>query len=389
MLFDDPEDELFEDLDDVSDEEASSIKGEELPPPRAQGELIGHKDVEKHLLELFSGKRHPHALIFSGPKGVGKATMAFRLARYLLKSSEDEYNNALLGPSMFGDEPAKANDLRVDPKDHVFGKVAAGGHPDLLTIERLYDEKKDRRKQEVSVDEIRKIAPFMHKTAAVDGGWRIVIVDDADTMNRSSQNSILKILEEPPEKALLILVTHRIGALLPTILSRASVQSFYQLPDVMVENFITRINPKLTQDDKGLAVSMAQGSLGKAIEYADDKHIPVMAEAFDLLAAFPRPDWTRIQTFSENLGRGGTQEAINIFSESLMWLSASMLKAKAAGGSIPSGLDRFSWLFHEVSLAGWLQICESLAEHFTRSTVGNLDKKFLVMGAYMVFENNV
>lgn len=385
MLFDDPEDE-FLDLDDDVIEAADTI--EEIPVPRAQSQLIGHVDIEKSLLALFQGKRHPHAIIFSGPQGIGKATLAFRLARFLLKSSEDEYNNALMGPSMFGDEPAPAKDLYVDPKDHVFGKVAAGGHPDLLTIERLYDDKKDRRKTEVSVDEIRKIAPFMRKTPAVDGGWRIVIVDDADTMNRNSQNSILKILEEPPEKSLLILVTHRLGALLPTILSRASVQSFYPLEDQTLKDFLARVNPKILTEDKDLVVQMAEGSLGRAIEYADEKNIAVITQAFELLASWPKFDWVKIQYFADLMGKGATPEAQRSLQDCLLWLSGAILKSKAAGKPIPAGLARFNHIAQEVSLAGWLQICDSLKEHFTRIQTGNLDKRFMVMGAFMVFENN-
>ena len=387
MLFDDFEEEMGDDDDYLNDVE-DVISGD-LPDPRAQAHLIGHADIEKRLLDLFKSGRHPHAIIFAGPQGVGKATMAFRLARYLLKTSEDEYNNALSGPSMFGDESVDAKDLNVDSKDPVFSKVAAGGHPDLLTIERLYDDKKDRRKTEVSVDEIRKIAPFMRKTAAVDGGWRIVIVDDADTMNRNSQNSILKILEEPPEKSLLILVTHRLGALLPTILSRASVLNFYPLEPQILKDFLARVNPRLLSEDKDLVISMAEGSLGRAVEYADEKNLAVITQAFELLSAWPRFDWVKIQHFADSLGKGATPEAQKALQDSLLWLSASLLKAKASNVSIPPGLERFSALWQEVSLAGWLQICETLKEHFTRILTGNLDKRFMVMGAFTIFENNV
>ncbi len=387
MLFDELEEELFDAHDDGADEEAEEAVSGELPPPRAQSELIGHADIEKKLLNLFESKRHPHAIIFAGPQGIGKSTMAFRLARYLLKTSEDA--NDPQGFDMFGGPPEPAKNLHVDVKDQVFSKVAAGGHPDLLTIERLYDEKKDRRKAEVSVEEIRRIAPFMRKTPAVDGGWRIVIVDDADTMNRNSQNSILKILEEPPEKSLIILITHRLGALLPTILSRASVENFYPLDNNLLKDTLSRVNPKLSADNRDLVISMAEGSLGRALEYADDKNLAVIAQSFELLAEWPRLDWTKIQYFSDTMGRGATDESQHSFQDGLMWLAGSLLKAKAANRAVPVGLERFSGIMADVSLAGWLQICDTLNQHFTRVQTGNLDKKFMVMGAFMVFENNV
>ena len=387
MLFDDEEDNLFDD-DLIDIEETDTVMGD-MPAPRAQHALSGHSDIEQKLLNLFQSGRHPHALIFSGPSGIGKATMAFRLARFLLKQAEDEYNEQMMGAGLFGDEKQPPQNLHVDPKDPVFGKVAAGGHPDLLTIERLYDDKKDRRKTEVSVDEIRKIAPFMRKTPAIEGGWRIVIVDDADTMNRSSQNSILKILEEPPTKSLIILVTHRLGALLPTILSRASVINFYPLSDDVLTEFLTRINPKLLAEHKTMIVNMAEGSLGRAIDYADDKNFPIITQSLDILAKLPKFDWNSIQHFADNLGRGATPEMQKSFQDVLVWFSSSFAMSAATGRDLPPALKPAARLLSEVSLAGWLQICDRLNEHFTRVQTGNLDKRYMVMGAFTVFENNV
>lgn len=386
MLFDEMEEELFE-ADDDNIEVEETISGE-LPQPRVQTDLIGHADIERYLLKLFSGNRHPHAIIFAGPIGIGKSTMAFRLARYLLKTSEDEYNEAAMGSGLFGDTKDPAPNLYVEAKDPVASKVASAGHPDFLTIERLYDEKKDRRKTEVSVDEIRRIAPFMRKTPAVDGGWRIVVVDDADTMNRNSQNSILKILEEPPEKSLLILITHRLGALLPTILSRASVLNFYPLEDRLLMDALGKINSSLTPDERNLVVAMAQGSLGGALLYAEQKNSDVILQSYSLLADFPKFDWTKIQLFADTLGKGATTEVQQSFQDGLLWLAQTALKTKAADSALPIPLEPYRSLYEKVSLAGWLQICDSLTEHFTRIHTGNLDKRFMVMGAYMVFENN-
>ena len=387
MLFDtEDEEDLFEVDNDPEELVDASFQ---VVAARAQADLIGHKEIEKNLLDLFASKRHPHAIIFAGPNGVGKSTMAFRLARYLLKTSEDEYNETMMGSSLFG-APTKeiAKDLSVAANDQVFSKVAASGHPDLLTIERLYDEKKDRRKTEVTVDEIRKIAPFMRKTPAIDGGWRIVIVDDADTMNRNSQNSILKILEEPPEKSLLILVTHRIGALLPTILSRASVQSFYPLSEQEIKTFLARSNPKLQGDNLDLVIDIAEGSLGRSLTLANSENFEVIAQTLDLLTAWPSLDWTKIQYFADSLGKGATPGSQQAFQECLLWLSGSILKSKASDKPVFKAFDRFSSLANQVSLAGWLQICDLLREHFTRVQVGTLDKKFMVMGAFTIFENN-
>lgn len=390
MLFDEmevDEDDLFDDEDSNGVSEVA--KPDEMPAPRAQNLLIGHQDIEKQLLDLFSGSRAPHAIIFAGPSGVGKSTMAFRLARYLLKKSEDEANEGMFGGNMFGDVAPPPTSLFVDSKDQVFSKVAAGGHPDLLTVERVYDEKKDRRKAELGVEEARKIGPFMRKTPAIENGWRIVIVDDADLMNRNSQNAILKILEEPPEKSLLVLITHRLGALLPTILSRASVLNFYPLAEEALTTVLAKINPRLLQEEKDLFIGMAEGSIGRLALYADPKNSPTISEVISFLASWPKFDWTRIQHFSETVGRGATHEIQQSFQDALLWVSSSILKAKAEEKPLPHTLSALQTLYYEVPLARWLQICDTLREHFTRVHSGNLDKRFLVMGAFMVFENNV
>ena len=181
-------------ISDEDDDDEDIRELAPLPSPREATDLIGHMAVDAMLQGLVNGGAMPHAVIFAGSAGIGKATAAFRLARLLL--------------------------ARPGAADDVARKVASGGHPDLLVVERPHDDRKDRRRDAVDIDSIRRIAPFMHMTASQDGGWRVAIVDDADTMTTQAQNAILKILEEPPSRAVLILVCHRIGGLIPTIRSR-------------------------------------------------------------------------------------------------------------------------------------------------------------------------
>ena len=169
---------------DENDEEISvnEVQPEGLRHPRAMDFCLGHDAVEQKLLGFINGQRPPHGLIFTGPKGIGKATMAYRFARYLLKNGTPDKAQ----DSLFGAPPAPEN-LFVSPDDPIFRRVSSGGHADMMSVERAYDTVKNRYKSGVEVDEIRKVAPFLRMTAA-DGGWRVVIIDDADTMNRNSQN---------------------------------------------------------------------------------------------------------------------------------------------------------------------------------------------------------
>ena len=163
------------------------------PQCRANLELVGRtKRPNTRCVALSRSGRIRMRIPISGPRGIGKATLAFRLARFVL---------AHLGGAS---EPAPGEGLAIPSESGVFRRVAAGGHADLLTVERAYDPRRKRLRTEIVVDDAREIATFLHLTPA-EGGWRVVVVDGADEMNRSAANALLKILEEPPRRALLLL----------------------------------------------------------------------------------------------------------------------------------------------------------------------------------------
>src|SRR5436305_3181142 len=207
------------------------------PAPRANPDLFGHEAAETALSRLFGQHRLPHALLLTGPRGIGKATLAFRLARFVLARSTGE-----LEPGLFGDVAGEG--LAVPPDSGVFRRVASGGHADLLTVERAYDPRRRRLRGEIVVDDVRAIASFLRLTPA-EGGWRVVIVDGADEMNRNAANSLLKILEEPPRRAVLLLVAHSPGRLLPTIRSRCRRFPLTPLPPTTVRRLRARYRPDL------------------------------------------------------------------------------------------------------------------------------------------------
>ena len=175
--------------------------------PRANPLLMGQGEAVARLEAFYRSGRLPHAMILSGPRGVGKATLAFSFARWLLAQGGA---GGLFGAA----EPQP--DLAVDPSDAVFRRVASGGHPDLLTLERTVNEKTGKLRDEIIIEDTRAVGAFLRLTPA-EGGWRIVVVDAADELNRNSANALLKVLEEPPRQALLLLVAHAPGSLLPTI----------------------------------------------------------------------------------------------------------------------------------------------------------------------------
>ena len=182
----------------------------EAPHPRATTVLFGQAAAEAALLTAYRGGRIPHAFLIVGPKGIGKATLAYRLARFVLAH-----------PDPAAPDVVAAASLAVDAEHPVARRIAAQAQGDLLILERTLNDKGTLR-QQIAVDDIRRTVSFFGSTAG-EGGWRIAIVDSVDELNRSGANALLKVLEEPPERALLLLVSHSAARVPATLRSRCRI----------------------------------------------------------------------------------------------------------------------------------------------------------------------
>src|ERR1700755_3382400 len=175
--------------------------------PRETTELFGHREAEAALLNAYRSGRIPHAWLIGGAQGIGKATLAYRMARFVLAHGNPR-----------SDAASRAETLQVDPSDPVARQVATGAHGGLLTLERSLNDKGVMRTV-ITVGETRETISFFGSPAAVDG-WRGCVVDTVDELNPNAANALLKILEEPPQRSLFLLVSHAPARVLPTILSR-------------------------------------------------------------------------------------------------------------------------------------------------------------------------
>ena len=190
-----------------------------IPHPRATSELFGHAEAEQTLLDAYRGGRIPHAWLIGGERGIGKATLAYRMARFVLAH-----------PDPAAPAVQNAKSLAV-PADHpVARRIAGQAHSDLLVLERVINEKTGKLFTVTRVDDVRRTVPFFGSTAG-EGGWRVAIVDPLEDLNRDGENALLKVLEEPPPRALLLLVSHAPGRVLPTIRSRCRTLILRPLAD--------------------------------------------------------------------------------------------------------------------------------------------------------------
>ena len=282
--------------------------------PRRATELYGHKPAEARLLQAHqSGKLH-HAWLLSGPKGIGKATLAYRFAKFLLQV-----------PTAHG---ARAHStLHIAPEGHAFRQVAAAAHPDLLIIERAVDPRAKRLKTEIAVDDARDAQGFFARTSGA-GGWRIAIVDAADDLNSESANALLKVIEEPPKQSIFLIVCNQPGRLLRTIRSRCLHLPMDPLSSDDTWKGLRHLPDGAVEAEEGAvreAAELSRGSPGKALDLIGSRGAAAFGEFLKRSKLSPA---TAVEIASAFSGRE-TAEDYFIFCELLVGWTAE--QARAAG----------------------------------------------------------
>ena len=265
-----------------------------FPHPRESSRLVGHAAAERTLLQAIASGRLAHAWLFAGPQGIGKATLAYRFARFLLRFG------APVG------EPRPS--LDVDPDDPVSRRVAALSHGNLLVLRRPWKPGEKKPKTVVTVGEVRRVQNFF-ALAAGEEGWRVCIIDCADDMNLSAANALLKTLEEPPGKSVLIAVSHAPGRLLPTIRSRCRRLNLKPLSDDEVRLVLRLSAPRLKAKTLDRLVPLAGGSPGKALQLAELDGVALYDEIAGLLAELPALRERAIFRLGDRLARPGVDRS--------------------------------------------------------------------------------
>lgn len=355
--------------------------------PRHTAALFGHEAAEKTLLDAWSSGRLPHGWLITGPRGVGKSTLAFRFARFLLKhgpaSAVDD------GPSLFGDAPVLPKSLDVSEEDPVFARVANSGHADLITVERSWDDKGDRWRGDIVVQDVRAVIDRFGKTAA-EGGYRVCIVDAADDMNINAANALLKILEEPPPNAVLMLISHAPGSLLPTIRSRCRRLPLKPLEEAPLQQAIGGLLPDLDgAEQRGLAV-LAEGSPGRAVTLASQGGLKLLQGLLDMVAQLPKPDIAKLHAFGDALARDRSGTGFALMTELFRWWLARLVRAAAAGrigGAgwaeiFPGETALAQRLAQWQGPARWAEDWESLGRLLDRGESVNLDRKQMLLNLF-------
>ncbi len=263
----------------------------------------------------------------------------------------------------------------------MFKRIASGGHADLRTIERPYDEKRQRLRSEIPVDDVRVVAPFLAATAA-EGGWRIVIIDGADAMNRNSANALLKILEEPPERAILILTAARPSVLPATVLSRCRRLAMPRLADAVVVQLVQRMLPALADSEVAALARASEGSIGRAIVLAEQGGLAAERRIAQLLDGLTSLPLEKILKLCEEAAAAEEARGFALTSESLRRWLGQVVRAAADGGPDPridepgrKDAERIRRVARAASLDRWLEVWDNTVRLLSQVEHANLDRK--------------
>jgi DNA polymerase-3 subunit delta' len=263
----------------------------EAPHPRDTMQMFGHAEAEQTLLNAYRGGHIAHAWLIGGPRGIGKATLAYRMARFVLAN-----------PDPAAEAVRNAVSLAVGTDHPAARRISNEAHPDLLVLQRTINEKTGKLYQDIVVDEIRRAVPFFGSTAG-EGGWRIAIVDSVEELNRSGENSLLKILEEPPPRSLLLLVSNAPGRVLPTIRSRCRLLALRPLSGREAAQAVAAATDRSAEEPEVIeAVAAANGSVGRALDLLDEDTLALRRKVTDLLGQLPAPDPQAMHALGDALG---------------------------------------------------------------------------------------
>jgi DNA polymerase III subunit delta' len=330
--------------------------------PRLTRRLVGQEAAEQRLIAAYLSGRLHHGWLLAGPSGIGKATLAYRFARFLLSHS---HHTAFATPPQ---------NLDVAPDDPADTLVTARSHPDLLVVQRVLDPKTERLKSTISVEVSREASHFFSLSPAM-GGWRVCIVDAADDLTADAANALLKVLEEPPARSVFVIVAHAPGRLLATIRSRCIRLDLKPLEtgavlEVLSELGIGRDSPP---DELAAIAGLAQGSPGRALALIDSQGARLFVKFQDLAVRPPPFDRSGLLDIANHLKRVDAAEDFPVFSDLMCDWIASTARRHAVAGGLSAAQT-------------WAQAHYDIGHSIRRANALNLDLRQVLLEAFATIE---
>lgn len=311
--------------------------------------IVGHAEALRQIAEAFASARMHHAWMISGIEGIGKTTLAYHIAHHALSGGSNQAGN-------------------IDLNHRVAKLITAEAHPDMLVVRRAADEKTGELRSVIVVEDALKIASFLHKTST-HGGWRVVIIDEAHHLNRFGMNAILKILEEPPPRTLILITVTTPGVLLPTIRSRCRILQLSPLNSECMLKLLMRHKPDLKEHDVTQLIELSGGSIGFALKIIQTETLPLYSEMLDIIKNIPKFDVSRLHKLAEQVGKKSDADSFDVLTTLLAEHLRRLAYQQALADTKAGYLDRK------------IQLWDKVRATLALADTGSLDRKVAFINA--------
>ncbi len=348
---------------------------EPFPHPRMTARLFGHERAAAELAGGAADGRLHHGWLITGREGIGKATLAYQFAIWLLARPVDRHTDYALA---------------VGPDAPAARQVRAMSHSGVLTLRRTWDPKTKRFTSVVTVDEVRRLRNFLGHTMGGDG-WRVVIVDPADDLNPAAANALLKSLEEPPPQTVFLLLAAEPGRLLPTIRSRCRLLALDPLPDPVLWSAVVAACSAAGVDPpdeaaRGRLAVLARGSAGRFLTLAASGGLATDDAVRRALQLLPKVDWPAAHAIAEEMAGAAGEARLEQFYELLLDLLARLVRARAGGPADAADSALAARVIPDGALATFADLWEIIGREKAEAQALNLDRKTLVLGTFARLE---
>ncbi|MDF2233038.1 DNA polymerase III subunit delta' [Albimonas sp. CAU 1670] len=374
--------------------EADRVEG--APHPRATLRLFGQEAAEQAFLDAWASGRMHHAWLLTGPRGVGKATLAWRMARALLAAPAPGQD----GPALFGEpvetEPPAPPSLDMAPDDPVFRRTLALSEGRLRLLRRPWDDKVKRLKTQIAAEDARSLRELFANTAP-DGGWRVAVVDCVDEMNAQSANALLKLVEEPPARSMFLLVCHQPSRILPTIRSRCRTLVLRPLspPDLSAAVVQAMEAEGEAAPDLGASAealhALSGGSAGEALRLAAEGGPKLYARLVRMASGAPGMDRAQFHDWAATVTGRDNAPRLDASLRLVELLLARLARAGAGRPMSPEAAPGEEALAARLSAhAGqarvWAEAAQEIPARAARARAVNLDPDRIILDTFSALD---